>query len=338
MNRLLGLGMALLGIAACQTPGYDYQARVAPNFPEAADYRAVIVEPFTGPGGDEAGATFNRMVEDAVIDGQLWFIDGREGYDGAYSGRVDVVSYEAEERYESEEECVEYDGLFDCERRAYVERFCVEESLDISVTATLTDMRDGSVVFANSQGGHATREDCDKIGEIHPDDYDAGRYTDVVSRTLDIYEAPLGMISDAAREAVLRFRQDIAPYNKTVRAEIMREALLSDVNTDPRFELAVKATKRGEPMGACAQWDELLREYPRAPSILHNSGACAEARGDMLTAQDRYARAAEIAKNIPLVKDKLAKPIFKSLERVSGQRLDDLLIDTAAPPAPATGS
>lgn len=332
MIRILFSLLILHTAAACQTPGYDYQARIAPNFPEAADYRAVIVEPFRGPGGETAGETFNAMVDEAQIDGQFWFLDPRDGYDGAYSGQVDVVGYEAEERYDSSKECVEYDGLLDCEHRAYVERFCVEESVDVTVTTTLTDIRDGSTVFTHSQDGHATREECEKTAEFHADsDYD-GEYRDVVRRSLNVYNAPIGMIADAAREAVRRFRQDIAPYNKTVRAEIMKDALMPEVALDTRFGLAVEATKRGEPMGACAQWDELLKVYPRAPSILHNSGACAEARGDMQTAQERYARAAEITKSIPLVKDKMTKSIFTALERVSGQRHNDLLIDNAAPP------
>lgn len=332
MIRLSFAVLALTGIAACQTPGYDYQARVAPNYPEAANYRAVIVEPFTGPGGRVAGETFETMVQDAKIDGLRWFLDGREGYEGAYSGHVDVVGYEAEERYEANEECVDYDGLFDCERRAHVERFCIEESVDVSVTTTLTDLRDDYAVFTSSQGGRTTREDCETLGEIHGGHPDDRRYRDVVHRSLSTYDAPIGMIADAAREAVLRFRHDVAPYNKTVRATIMKDAILPELANDARFALAVKATKRGEPMGACAQWDVLLKAYPRAPAALHNSGACAEARGDMQTAQDRYARAAEITRGIPLVKDKLAKPIFEGLARVSGQRIDDELINNSAPP------
>jgi len=85
-------------------------------------------------------------------------------------------------------------------------------------------------------------------------------------------------------------------------------------------------------MGACAQWDELGREMPQAPAVLHNLGACAEARGDMNTAQLRYARAAEIAQTIPLLKDKKARPIFSALERVSGRRMDDALINSILHP------
>jgi Tfp pilus assembly protein PilF len=90
----------------------------------------------------------------------------------------------------------------------------------------------------------------------------------------------------------------------------------------------VKATKRGEMLGACAQWDELGREWPDAPAVLHNLGACAEARGDMETAQLRYARAAELASRIPLLKYKKARPIFVALERVSGRRMDDTFLDS----------
>ena len=130
------------------------------------------------------------------------------------------------------------------------------------------------------------------------------------------------------REAVRRFRNDIAPYYQTMRAEIMTDGLTPEAQNDPRFAAAVKATKNGNFMGACAQWDELGREWTHAPAILHNLGACAEARGDMATAQLRYARAAELAQSIPLLEDKQAKPIFSALERVSGRRMDDALINS----------
>ena len=332
--KRLGLLVLPLLMAACATPGYDYQARMAPTFPAATAYRDVAVGEFRGPAGYVAEAEFAEMIEQVTLDGAYWFTIPSGDPAGIYEGRVDIETWDQEVRFEREKRCVEYDGLFDCERRGIVETECQEETLEVVVTAHLVDYARNEVVFTQSQVGGANRESCVDVAEYPDEGQPLGEWRDPVRSSYNPYNAPIGMIEDATVEAVHRFRQDIAPYNQVVRAEIMTEALTPDVQNDPRFKLAVQATKRGEFMGACAQWDELGREWPRAPSLLHNMGACAEARGDMSTAQLRYARAAEIAQTIPLLKDKKARPIFSALERVSGRRMDDALIDSILHPAP----
>ena len=133
----------------------------------------------------------------------------------------------------------------------------------------------------------------------------------------------------AVPAAVAQFRFDIAPYIATFRAEIVTRPLVGVEAGDARFAAAVQATKRGEFTGACAQWAELAEAYPKAPGIQHNAGACAEARGDIATAHSQYAHAAELAKQIPLLKDKDAKPIFDALTRVNQGRYENTLIDQA---------
>lgn len=328
LTRLLPLASFLL-IAACATPGYDYRARVAPNFPGAAAYTDVDVGRFAGPAGDVAEAAFVQMIMETELDGQPWFAhSGAAEPQGIYEGHVEIDSFEEEISFERDRKCVEYDGIFDCERRAIVESECRQQTVLVRVTASLIDLAQGTRVFTSENGGEAEREDCVKIAEYKNDDtIPDERDTYTVSLHRD--DAPIGMIEDATREAVRRFRYDIAPYTKTMRAEIMTEALTNEAAFDPRFDLAVKATKKGEIIGACAQWDELAKEYPSAPAVLHNTGSCAEARGDMATAQTLYAEAAELARGIPLLKDKKARPIFEALERVSDRRRDSAVIDRA---------
>ena len=343
MRRLLSicLLLALPLLAACATPGYDYRARMVPTFPEAVNYRDVQVGQFRGPAGEVAEQEFARMLNDVVLDGAYWFgVAGPDSPRGVYEGRVRIDSWEAETRFERERRCVEYDAPFDCEHRAIVETECVEETVEVVVTASLIDIDRNTVVFTHSQGGGANHEDCVDVAEYEDDGRPLGVWRDPLHSSYDARDAPYGMIADATVEAVRRFRTDIAPYDATVRAEIMTVGLVPEEQNDPRFAAAVEATKRGEMLGACAQWDELGQEWPQAPAVLHNLGACAEARGDMATAQARYARAAELASQIPLLKDKLASPIFKALERVSGRRMDETFLDNAtrepepAPPLP----
>lgn len=332
-------------VAACATPGYDYEARMAPTVPEAAAYRDVAVGRFHGPAGNVAEAEFANMIEQVTLDGQYWFTQPSGDPMGLYEGRVDIESWEAETRFEREERCLEYDGLFDCEHRGVVETECREETVEVVVTASLVDYRTNRLVFSQQQLGGASRETCVDIAEYEDHGQVLGVRRDPIHSSYDPYDAPIGMVRDAVVEAVRRFRNDIAPYYQTMRAEIMTDGLTPEASNDPRFAAAVKATRNGNFMGACAQWDELGREWTRAPAVIHNLGACAEARGDLATAQLRYARAAELAQAIPLLKDKQARPIFNALERVSGRRMDDALINSILypdlpedAPDPAAGS
>jgi hypothetical protein len=49
----------------------------------------------------------------------------------------------------------------------------------------------------------------------------------------------------------------------------------------------------------------------------------------MAGAHSQYAKAAELARGIPLLKDKDAKAIFDALERVNRGRYENTLIDQA---------
>ncbi|MEZ5953022.1 MAG: hypothetical protein R3C13_01830 [Hyphomonas sp.] len=347
MRSFLLFLIALPLLAACATPGYDYTARMVPTFPEAVDYRDVSVGQFRGPAGEVAEAEFAKMLDETTLDGAYWFgIGGPEDRRGYYEGRVDINSWEAETRFERDRECVEFDGIFDCEHRAIVESECTEETVEVTVTATLRDAESGQRVFTHTQGGGANRESCVDVATYEDDGRELGVWRDPLHTSYSAWDAPYGMVADATIEAVRRFRTDIAPYDATVRAEIMTKGLIPEEQNDPRFAAAVEATKQGQMLGACAQWDMLGKDWPNAPAVLHNLGACAEARGDMATAQARYARAAEIAAAIPLLKDKQAQPIFSALERVSGRRMDDLFLNGPPPAdqivpddeAPAAGS
>lgn len=318
-------------LTACQTPGYDYEARIAPNFPQAADYRAPDVGRFRGPASDIAEGELEAMIAEIRLDGMPWFMAAQGRPDSLYEGRVDIDAWDEEVRYERERRCVKHHGLFDCHRQAIVETECTTGSVAVTVTATLVDLGTNQNVFTATQQGGSARETCIDIAEYPDDGQPEGVYRDPRQSNYNPYNAPIGMVQDAVVEAVRRLRYDIAPYNKTVRAEIMTEGLIPEEQNDTRFGLAVDATKGGNFLGACAQWDELARTYPRAPAVLHNVGACAEARGDMETAQLRYARAAELASGIVLLKDKKARLIFDALERVSGRRYDDMLLDASLP-------
>ncbi len=333
MRHLFVLLGALGAAAACQTPGYDYAARSAPNFTEALNYTDVAAGRFRGPAGDVAEAEFQALIDNTSLQGAPWFaVIDPDRPQGIYEGEVQIAAFNRETSFKRERRCGKYSGLFDCERHVVIEMHCPKDTVNVTVRATLVDLATGQPVFTSEHGGATEREDCYDVAEYPDTDQSTGPFGDVIQEPLPLWDAPIGMIADAVAAAIPGFRRDIAPYLTTLRAEIVEKPLVHEEAGDPRFAAAVKATRRGEFIGACAQWQELARAYPKAPGILHNLAACTEARGDLEQAHLLYAQAAEIARGTPLLKDKDAKPIFDALGRISRGRYENSLIDQVQDP------
>lgn len=319
--------------AACATPGYDYAARAAPNYAEALSYTDVSAGRFRGPAGDVAEAEFQAMIDATELQGQRWFIVMDPARpQGIYEGDVFITGFNRQTSFRRERRCDKYKGLFNCERHVVIEMRCPKDIVDVNVRATLVDFASGRHIFTSEHGGATEREDCYDVAQYPDTDQSTGPFGDVIHETLPLRDAPIGMIADAVAAAIPAFRYDIAPYMTTLRAEIVDKPLVPEEAADPRFEAAVKATRRGEYIGACAQWQQLAGIYPKAPGILHNLAACTEARGDLEKAHLLYAEAAEIARGIPLLRDKDAKPIFDALGRISRGRYENSLIDKVRDP------
>jgi hypothetical protein len=330
MKQVFALFGVLLAAAACQTPGYDYSARAAPNFAEAVNYTDVTTGRFRGPAGDVAEAEFQALIDGAELEGRPWFnVIDPDRPQGIYEGDISITGYNRQTRFERERRCT---ALFNCDKEKIVEMQCPTEKVDVSVRLSLVDLATNRLVFTSERGGAIEREDCFDIAEYPYTNQSTGTFGELIHESLPLWDAPIGMVAEAVAAAVPGFRTDIAPYMTTLRAEIVEKPLVPEEAGDPRFAAAVKATRRGEYIGACAQWQELALAYPKAPGILHNLAACTEARGDFERAHLLYAEAAEIARATPLLKDKDAKAIFQSLERISRGRYDNSLIDQAPKP------
>ena len=96
-KTLLTSSIALSALAACQTPGINYEARLMPESVAAAETRTVQVERFRGPGGGWYARQFESMIANTMFDGAPWFTlaDFRyggpaDGPAGTYTGRVDI--------------------------------------------------------------------------------------------------------------------------------------------------------------------------------------------------------------------------------------------------------
>ena len=79
----------------------------------------------------------------------------------------------------------------------------------------------------------------------------------------------------------------------------------------------------------------MAEEYPEAPAVIHNLGACAEATSDFKAAQEHYSKAAELS--VAYSPDGLsaADGFLKALRAISNRRSDlEVLEELTAPWAP----
>lgn len=320
MKTTLSL-LSLAALAACATPGIEYSARLVPPNTAAVETRTVDVGRFDGPGGNWYAGEFEEMVASAMFDGRPWFRIARysDGYvpdgqrAGIYEGSIDIDSYTAEEYSTRETECVEWDGPFDCERRAEVEKICLRENVKVAVVPRLIEYGTGRMVFQNTYYGSATGESCEES-------YIYGRRGrrsggSWYGRSAGV-EPPRDLIQEALASTLQDVRNDIAPRNAMMRATFVEDALDPVVAADPRFEQALKAARQS-PGASCATWQALSDQYPNAPAVTHNLGACYESGGNLDQAHSLYSQASQqaAASGVPV-----DRRFNQSLSRLSAYR------------------
>ncbi len=316
-----------------------------PQSVEAAETRTVQVDRFRGPAGRWYGRQFEAMLANTVFDGAAWFTLADFSYGvpgdtpaGTYTGHVDIDSYDWNEYHRTTSKCIDWDGLFDCETRVDVEELCVEERVHVSVHPRLVDADTGKVVFTGSYGGNSGRENC----------YETGVYDGAFDKKLKRkrrhhglsgfdslsfagLDAPADLVREALYQTLRPIRNDIAPRNATVRATFITEALDPVARADPRFKQALDISSK-DPFASCAMWTGMAEEYPEAPAVIHNLGACAEATSDFQGAQGHYAKAAELSVRFSTDGITAGGDFLKALRKLSGQRADLELLEELTEP------
>lgn len=349
---LLASSCALVGMAACTTPGISYEARLMPESIAAAETRTVQVDRFRGPAGGWYARQFETMIANTVFDGEAWFTlaDFTVGVPGdtpagTYTGHIDIDDYDWSEYHRTTSKCVEWDGLFDCETRVDAEELCVEERVSVSAHPRLIDADTGEVVFSGSYGGTSSRETCLETG-IYDGEFNKKLKRKRHGHALFGYnpvsfvgfDVPADLVRDALFETLQPIRRDIAPRNATVRAKFITEALDPVARADVRFQQALDLSSK-DPFSSCAMWTGMAEEYPEAPAVIHNLGACAEATSDFQTAQGHYARAAELSVQYSTDGVTAGAEFLKALRKLSNQRADlEILEELTAPWMPVEDS
>lgn len=336
--------LAILG--GCVTPGFDYTASIAPGNPEAATYRTVAVDRFQGPLGDWYAEQFEDMLQTATFENQAWFdvalFSGQSNANGTYYGSVEISRPDVSEHLSYHSVCVERDEeTKKCITKKDVERVCLRYSIAVRATPVLVDIRSEQVVHQVTYSASDSEQECFDTGRViyraRGEARNGGRNRRQFA--YDNYSRPgyrLGsdhiidrITASALRDTVWQARRDIAPYNRESRARVLTKTERPDVGGDPRFAEAVSSVRAGQYLKACSLFTTLNADYPDAPSVLHNLGACAEAGGNAADAQGFYAEAVSSAQ---LLGAEPARRVLQALDRVSDMRTDEVIINAILPP------
>ena len=338
MGRRYGAILAMAcALTACATPGIDYEARIMPAAPEAAELRNISVEPFAGPSGNWFASRLERVLASAQFDGQYWFNVAGTGYpvdapEGIYSGFVEVTDVDEHISEHYEERCVKYkkddDGNEKCVKWKEFVEYCVTTELSVEAFIEVREPQSDAIVFSASYPGHADDYYCDeyRTGRRH-----AHFLENLIGSALGLndigygYGSPGALIREALSDTLGPIRRDVAPRNATVRAEFVTDPITPQVKADPRFKEAVNLGRK-DPVTSCNIWAVLGETYPDAPSVTHNLAACSEASGNYAHAQHLYAKASELAGQTPGGAD-LFRDLTKSLSQISERRSDVISLE-----------
>lgn len=279
MFRIIALSLAAFCAAA--QPAAAETLRVEGIAPAGSDeallVETIAVEHFVG----SEGAFLRKLVRDRFADISLndeaWFslVPPRE------AGAADAIlvgsaqpSFSESYYRETRQVCDARDKNGECVAWADVEARCVQSALSFAPDLTLTN-RDGEPIWGFRASYRVTENFCPSF-DGEPD-----------------FEAVLaGWMRSFANAA----RANIAPAFAVRDIRIMEGRGGLDRDTKRLFKDAVGLTKKDQ-AAACDMFEALWLENPDQPSLLFNTGLCAEQLGDFEVAEARYAIALENKKS-----------------------------------------
>ncbi len=348
-----------VGLAGCASPGLEYLAPQPAGNPEAANLRRVLVMELVGPHGDEVAGSLSSMLVDAEFDGAPWFdvslgprpaiwagepdIDDavaygeRRGVDGVWIGAVETWSDKSWPYRETRKRCVEWDGLFDCERREEYQVDCVDFDAEIEIYLTLVDVRNRAIVAQpklrdtdsdkichevygggkGKKGKHRHSGSSEHFYGDYDDDFGGGR----------LYQMERRM----AVSLVKQLRTSIAPHYRYVTATLMETPSTPYTDLTVGFTAALEDAKAGRNAVACGRYEDLWVQYPDDASLAYNMGACAEMFGEYDDANTYYDKAYDASSYLSgKPHHDFMKTLTQSRDRLRGlissqQRLDRML-------------
>ena len=307
-------------LTACETaPGLTYQVAQPASNSHAAELRRVAVMGFSGWRGGDFARQFDAHLRNIRFQGRPWFdvtaptgdpalyssssvheharaieFGTAYGLDGVWFGDVNTDSGVSPVYYETRDKCVKWVGPFNCKTRVEYTYACQEFSARANVRLILMDVAQETIVVDRTFFEDDDDEDCWELGPSeHAHAYGAGRrkYGGYTSARYELET----MEQDVLFRLVNSLRNDIAPFTRSQKAELMETPSLPYVEMSSAFGEAVELAQDGRPMAACRIYESLEATFPeKDPALSYNLAACAEMTGDLELARSRYKNAVEL--------------------------------------------
>ena len=235
---------------------------------EAIEVEVISVEQFGGSDGPRLSFLIEDHLRGVKIEGDPWFTvlapQLAAEADGIMSGYVEPRI--SETRYRGTRTgCVRWNQEKDCIERGDVETDCLRVDINLDPQLRLVSL-DGRVLWSSTiRRSHQT--------SFCPDYDDSPDFDPLIAGWME--------------EIASHVRFSIAPSVRSSSIRIMegRNGLSRESRT--HFRSAVALTETDE-VAACDMFALLLGEYPEQPSLIFNTGLCAESDGDFAWAQDLY--------------------------------------------------
>jgi hypothetical protein len=200
---------------------------------------------------------------------------------GIYMGSVTRDDVSNQPYQEQRSECLLYEQLRDKKGNSYQGAClrsndwkvnCVQRSATFEFVPKLVDVGAGTIVYSKSLGGSAQDRGCS-------------------DRTSPL-QSPDDLRRQAIAQALTKFREDVAPFTRTVQVVFMETTEgISSAAAKERFEGSMTFARENRLDRACEIWKELSVTERTVPSLSYNLGACAEVSGDLDAALARYSEA-----------------------------------------------
>ena len=268
---------ALLAVAAMvpATAAHAETLRVSGIYPAGSDEAVLVeriaVEEFGGPEGARLSFVLEDRLRDVSIGGEPWFTvlppSLANEADGILQGYAEPRFSESTFR-ETREICTERDEDGDCIATREVEARCIQVNVSLAPEMRLVGYQ-GDVIWAGAFERNTSSRYCPRFDD-KPD------FTGT-------FESWLSDIANQARHA-------LAPRYSVQDLRIMESRNGLDRALRDDFRAAVRMTDTDE-AAACDMFETLFAASPETPSLIFNTGLCAEQRGDFALAEARYSLA-----------------------------------------------
>jgi hypothetical protein len=243
------------------------------KFAEAAQLRTIVVQQFSGDGGEQLSSAITAELSRPDVDGTPHFIvttsaaGGRASGVGVMTGSVSMnVSQSAYTDQQSR--CVEGQGFFSCKRRVTVNVSCTRRSVMLTVSIKIVRASDRRIIYSLSEPFNSNDGWCEGQAPTPIAQYYATFVTQLATRVA----------------------HEISPHTQSYSLRLIERTDGLDKPSAKAFKAAIKIAQR-DFKDSCQQWQALQSAGQKSGALLFDLGVCAELATNLAGASALYDQA-----------------------------------------------